>query len=118
MVEVDAIADELLSPMRDEGYSVQYQYTGEAAKMPAVTYYALIDKESFRADNMEQSSKCRVQIDVWAAKRSDMSRGSLRVNELMQADGWHRELSRDMPKETEQQVYHRTMRYAKEIWEV
>lgn len=118
MIEVDAIVERILSPMKDEGYTVQFQYAETSAKLPAVTYYSLIDRESFRTDNVEMSSKCRVQIDVWAFKRSDMSKGSIRVNELMQADGWMREMSRDMPKETENQAYHRTMRFVKEIWEV
>lgn len=118
MVEVNAIAEKNLAPLKSEGFSVQYQYAEEKAKLPAVTYYELIDQESFRADNVEMSSKVRVQIDVWALKRSEMSRGSIRANELMQADGWMRELSRDMSKETENQTYHRTMRFVKEIWEV
>ena len=118
MVEVNAIAEKNLKPMKNEGFAVQYQYAESKAKLPAVTYYELIDQESFRADNIEMSSKVRVQIDVWALKRSEMSRGSIRANELMQADGWMRELSRDMPKETENQTYHRTMRFVKEIWEV
>lgn len=118
MVEVNAIAEKNLAPLKGEGFSVQYQYAEAKAKLPAVTYYSLIDRESFRTDNVEMSSKCRVQIDVWAIKRSDMSKGSIRVNELMQADGWMREMSRDMPKETENQAYHRTMRFVKEIWEV
>ena len=118
MIEVNAITENNLKPMRSEGFSLQYQYAEALAKLPAVTYYNLTDQESFRTDNTEMSSKCRVQIDIWTLKRSEMSRGSIRVNELMQADGWMREMSRDMPREAESQTYHRTMRFVKEIWEV
>lgn len=47
MVEVNAIAEKNLKPMKNEGFSVQYQYAEDKAKLPAVTYYELIDQESF-----------------------------------------------------------------------
>ena len=47
MVEVNVIAEKNLAPLKSEGFSVQYQYAEEKAKLPAVTYYELIDQESF-----------------------------------------------------------------------
>lgn len=118
MQEIDGIVDGILRPMEKDGVTVQFQYAEDMAKLPAVTYYVLTESESFRADNTEQSQIARVQVDVWTFKRSDMSRISIKVNELMQSARWMRELCRDVPKpsQTEQQCYHRTMRFAKEFW--
>lgn len=115
MQEIDAIVEKVLAPLKKDGCAVQFQYAETSAKMPAVTYYILTESEALRTDNVEQSQLARVQVDVWALKRSEMSKISIKANELMQADGWLREMSRDLPRETDTQVYHRTMRFAKEI---
>ena len=116
MIEIDAVVDKLLRPLENDGITVQFQYSENKAKLPAVTYYVLTESESFRADNTEQSQIARVQIDVWSFKRSSMSEISIKVNDCMQCAGWMRELSRDLKKETEQQAYHRTLRFSKELW--
>ena len=116
MIEIDGIVDGILRPMANDGVAVQFQYAEDMAKLPAVTYYVLTEGESFRADNLGQSQIARVQVDIWSLKRSEMSRISVKANELMQNAGWMRELSKDMPKQTEQQCYHRSLRFAKEIW--
>ena len=115
MREIDAIIDDVLKPLKNEGITVQFQYAEDKAKLPAVTYYILTENESFRTDNTEAAQVAHVQVDVWTVKRSEMSKISLNVNKLMQSDGWVREMSRDLPKESEMQAYHRTMRFAKEI---
>lgn len=116
MIEADGMVDEILRPLEDAGVTVRFQYQEEKLTLPAVTYYILHEAEGFRADGREQSQIVKVQVDIWSKKRSEMSRTSVLVNERMQENGWMRELSRDLPKETEKQAYHRTMRFGREIW--
>lgn len=116
MVDVNEMVANILSQLKKDGVRVCYQYPEEFAKLPAVSHYELFDSEGFRADNAEWSQKSRVQIDIWAEKKTEPARIAALVNALMQGAGWLREFSRDMPKLTEQHLYHKTMRFAKEIY--
>ena len=116
MVDVNEITAKILSQLQKDGISVCYQYPEDFGRVPAVSHYELFDSEGFRADNAEWSQKSRVQIDIWAEKKTEPARIAVMVNSLMQGAGWLREFSRDMPKQTEQHLYHKTMRYAKEIY--
>ena len=116
MTSVNRITEKLLAPLRDEGVQVYYQYPEKFAVLPAVSYYDLITTESFRADNSEQAQLSRVQIDIWAMKKTQPGEIAEKVNRIMQDNGWIRELGRDLPKGAENHVYHYTMRFAKEIY--
>ena len=116
MIDVNAVADSLLAPLENEGVVLCYQYPESFNELPVVSFYNLITEEGFRADCREEAQVSRVQIDIWAEKKTQPGRIAVRVNELMQNGGWQRELDRDLPKKTEAHVYHRTMRFAKEIF--
>lgn len=117
MVDVNKITEEILSPLKDEGVKTQYHYPESFNLPPIISFYELINTEAFRADNKEWSQMARVQIDIWSDKKTEPGKLAIRVNTLMQAKGWSREFSRDLPKETEKHLYHKTMRFAKEIYE-
>lgn len=117
MINVNKIAEKLLAPLRNEKIRVCYQYPESFGKLPAVSYYDLITKESFRADNAEQAQLSRLQIDIWSADKTQPGEIAEKINKIMQGNGWIRELGRDLPKGAENHVYHYTMRYAKEVFE-
>ena len=116
MTSVNRITEKLLAPLRSEGVRVCYQYPEDFGTLPAVAYYDLITTESFRADNSEQAQLSRVQIDIWAMKKTQPGEIAEKVNRIMQDNGWIRELGRDLPKGAKNHVYHYTMRFAKEIY--
>lgn len=119
MIDINARLTELLKLLKTTaGVKIYYQYPDSFATLPAISHYELTEGESFRADNIERAYVSRVQIDIWSLKKTEPAQIGMKVNEIMQADGWVREMSRDLPKQTEDHVYHRTMRFAKEIWEV
>ncbi|MGN0180515.1 MAG: hypothetical protein ACI4DY_13915 [Monoglobaceae bacterium] len=115
MVDINRTANKILSPIKNAGASLCYQYPESFEKLPAVSFFNLLTAEEFRADNVEVSQLARLQIDIWAQKKTQPGELAIKINELMQADGWIRELDRDLPRE-ENHVYHRTMRFAKEIY--
>lgn len=115
MIDVNKIINKLLAPLRKEGIRVCYQYPESFEELPAVSYYDLLTSECFKADNAEVSQLSRVQIDIWSDREAKPGEIAAKVNEIMQADSWQRELKRDMPKGAENHVYHTTMRFAKEI---
>lgn len=117
MISANKIAEKLLAPMRSDGIRVYYQYPDTFAVLPVVSYYDLITVEGFRADNVEQAQISRLQIDIWALEKTEPGKIAEKINRIMQSDGWIRELGRDMPKDTENRVYHYTMRFVKEIYE-
>lgn len=98
------------------GPTAEYGIYVEFGTLPAVSYYDLITTESFRADNSEQAQLSRVQIDIWAMKKTQPGEIAEKVNRIMQDNGWIRELGRDLPRGAENHVYHYTMRFAKEIY--
>lgn len=116
MIDVNKTANKLLSPLRKEGIRVCYQYPDSFKKLPAVSYYDLITKEGFRADNAEQSQLSNIQIDIWSDREAQPGEIAEKINKIMQKDGWIRELKRDLPKGAENHVYHTTMRFAKEVY--
>lgn len=115
MQDVNAIAAKLLEPMKAKAKLV-YAYPENFNSSPIISYYELSNNSGFRADNAEQSQIARVQIDIWSAKKAEPGSLAIAVNEVMQADGWIRELSRDLPKGSDDKYYHKTMRYKKEIF--
>lgn len=115
MIDINKTADEVLAPIREDGIRLCYQYPEDFEKLPAVSFYNLLTSEAFRTDNKEDAQLARIQIDIWALKKTQPGSIAVRINELMQNDGWSRELDRDLPK-GENHVYHRTMRFAKEIY--
>ncbi len=116
MIDSNKMVDELLCVLEDKGIRVFYQYPEDFETLPSVSYYNLITTEGFRADNAEQAQLSHVQVDIWAKKRTQPGKIAAMVNEIMQNAGWIRELSRDLPKETEHHMYHHTMRFAKEVY--
>ncbi len=109
MIDISMEAQRSLSEL---DCAVVYQYPDSFTALPAVSYYNLTEKGAFYCDNEESIQEGYVQVDVWSRTGAECGGLSLRVNEIMQRDGWTREMSMDVPKGSER-VYHRTMRFKK-----
>ena len=113
MIDVNEIVEPILAGV---GPPVCYQYPERFNSLPVISFYSLSDTAGFQADNQEWAQKARVQVDIWADRAADAGRVGVEVDRVMQAEGWTRELAADLPKQTDDRIYHRTMRFAKEIY--
>lgn len=92
---------------------VVYQYPDDFAALPAVSYYTLTEGVSMTADNAELIQEGHIQLDIWGVTMKECSDIAISVDTLMSRGGWAREFSRDLKKECDERVYHKTMRYKK-----
>lgn len=112
MVDVNKIVRDILR--RINGVTVTFYHPGTFNKLPVISYYELTTITGFCADNAEQGQDSNVCIDIWGNSGAKCSDIAVLVDKEMQAAGWYRGFSRDMPPEDE--VYHKTMRYRKDIY--
>lgn len=113
MIDVNRIAESLLSQV---GVPIFYNYPERFNETPVISFYNLSDTAGFHADCDEWAQVARVQVDIWADRAKDTGSIGIDVDRVMQAEGWTREYAADMPKQTDQQLFHRTLRFAKEIY--
>ena len=109
MIDVDLEAEKDLAALKCEKV---YQYPQKFSKLPVISYYTLAEKGAFYADNEESVQDAHIQIDVWAETGAECGELSVKVNDVLGASGWVREMSMDVPKRDEK-IYHRTMRFQK-----
>ncbi len=109
MIDINTEAQRTLSELNCK---VVYQYPEAFNRLPVISYYNLKEKGAFYADNSECIQNGYVQVDIWSAVPKECADISVRVNSVMEKDGWTREMSMDVPKRNEK-VYHRTMRFQK-----
>lgn len=112
MVDVNQITRKILETL--DGVKVTFQHPKEFNPLPIISYYELITATGMCYDNAEQAQYSNVQIDIWGKGGGECSRLAVKVDDVMQSNGWCRELSRDMPPENN--IYHKTMRFSKEIF--
>ena len=115
MIDVNKEAEKSLSKVDCEAV---YYYPDDFNTLPVISYYQLTERPSFGYDNIEAIQTGTVVVDVWSNKPSEVGAISLQVNDVMVADGWGREFSRDVNpdgKPGEDYVYHKTMRFSKNL---
>ena len=93
--------------------TVVFQYPESFTDVPCVSFYTLTENVAMRADNKELIQEGNVQIDIWAQKPSQCGELAITVNQLMENSGWLRQFSMDVKRESSENIYHRTMRFAK-----
>ncbi|MBQ8301505.1 MAG: hypothetical protein IJX57_06035 [Clostridia bacterium] len=108
MIDVNAEAEKTLSKLDRK---VEYYYPEKFNDMPVVSFYNLTEQPDFISDNEEDIQSGTVVVDIWSDNPADCGNIGLKVNEVMTADAWHREFSRDLPPTDG--IYHRTMRFTK-----
>ena len=113
MIDVNGLVEPLLT---QAGVPVYFSYPEQFTDVPAISFYNLSDTAGFRADDSEWAQEARVQVDIWADRAIETGKIGTDVDAIMQRDGWIREYAADLPKQTDDQLFHRTMRFAKEIY--
>ncbi len=112
MIDVNKIVREILDTL--DGVKVTFYHPSQFNELPVISYYELTTSTGFCFDNAEQAQSSYVQLDIWGTSGGECSRIAVKVDAAMQNKGWYREMSRDMPPEDG--VYHKTMRFSKEIF--
>lgn len=108
MIDVNAEADKTLSAL---SCKITYYYPDEFNNLPIVSFYNLTERPDFSYDNEEVIQGGTIQIDIWSDKPDECGEIGIQINEIMTADEWYREFSRDLGKQDG--IYHKTMRFTK-----
>ena len=108
MIDVNAEAEKTLSVL---GCKITYYYPENFNDLPVVSFYNLTETPDFSSDNEEDIQSGCVVVDIWADDPSQCGEIGLQVNDVMTADNWCREFSKDLPRDGD--IYHRTMRFKK-----
>lgn len=111
MVDINAEAQSALEGVNCD---TVYYYPDDFTVLPVISYYNISETPAFSSDNDEIIQTGTVVIDIWGKVPSEIGTIAIEVNEVMTADGWGREYSRDMPLD-DSRVYHKTMRYSKDF---
>ena len=114
MVDVNKIIRDILVSMNLEDVTVCFYHPDEEQELPVISYYENTTTTGFCYDNAEQAQNTAVSIDIWANGGGECSRIAIQVDTAMQAAGWYRELSRDMPPENG--VRHKAMRFSTQVY--
>lgn len=112
MIDVNAEAEKTLSAL---DCTVAYYYPDDFKSLPIVTYFNLTETPDFSSDNEEDIQSGTVVVDIWCKTPTQCGEIGIKVNDIMTADGWSREFSRDLPPD-DSKVYHRTMRFVKDFY--
>lgn len=107
------VNEELEKSLKNLSCKLVYQHPEGFNTLPVVSYYNLTESVSFSYDNEEQMQDGVVQLDIWADIPKKCGEIALEINELLTKDGWCRQFSMDIPKQSGERAYHRTMRYIK-----
>ena len=110
MIDINAEAEKSLS---ETGYRLAYCFPKEKAKLPCVTFFNITERPQMKCDNEEQIQRGWIQVDIWAKEASVCGEMLIKVNEVLTSDGWHREMSRDIPDESG--IFRKVTRYAKDF---
>ncbi len=108
MIDVNLEAEKSLIKT---GFNIVFHHPKEKQALPCVSFYTLSEQGSFSSDNTETIQTGRIQVDVWTKKPQDSGEMATKINNIMINDGWVRELSMDVPDDSE--VYHKTFRFSK-----
>ena len=110
MTDINAEAEKSLSKTN---YRLLYCLPKENAKFPCVTFFNITERPQMKYDNEERIQRGWIQVDIWAEEPSVCGEMLIKVNEVLTSDGWHREMSGDMPDESG--IYRKVTRYAQDF---
>ncbi len=112
MIDVNKTVRSILNKI--EGVTVTFYHPGTFNKLPVISYYEIGTTGGASWDNEEQAQRSNVVIDIWAGSAAKSSELAVEVDKLIQAEGWRREFSCDLPPEDK--ICHKNMRFSKEIF--
>lgn len=98
------------------GVKVQQGTRFDTDPVPLVTFRKVTTDEGFHSDNKEDSQVSKFAVDIWSNSPVQVSNIGVKVNEIMQADGWTRTFDYDAPRGSPAELYHCSQRYKKEVY--
>ena len=110
MIDVNDEAEKTLSSL---DCKVVYYYPEEFNNLPVVSFYNIAESPAFSTDNEEDIQSGTIVVDIWSDNPAECGALGLSLHDIMTADGWSREFSRDIAPEGG--IFHRTTRYSKQF---
>ncbi|MCI5891834.1 MAG: hypothetical protein MRZ66_00290 [Clostridiales bacterium] len=98
------------------GVKVQQGTVFEFTNKALITFRKVTTDEGFHSDNKEDSQVSKFAVDIWSNSPVQVSNIGVKVNEIMQADGWTRTFDYDVPRGSPIELYHCSQRYKKEVY--
>ncbi len=92
-----------------------YQYPESFAELPVISYYTLTDKIKMFVDNGAFIEEGYVNLDIWTKTPKEGFDIADNIDAVLSEDGWIRQFMMDMKKESDERIYHRTMRFKKQF---
>lgn len=115
MIDVNPIVKALLEKT---GLTVTQGTVFDFSTVPVISFRQVNNTEGFHSDNAENSQECKFAVDIWSNSPVQITNIGIKVNEIMQEDGWERTYDYDVPRQTPEEVFHKAMRFMKdvEVW--
>lgn len=98
------------------GITIKYGTEFHFNTVPVITFRKVTTDEGFHTDNAEQSQVSKFAVDIWSNSPVQLSNIGVKVNEIMQSDGWTRTYDYDVPRQSPDELYHLSQRYKKEVY--
>lgn len=102
--------------LEQTGLAVKQGTVFKFETVPLITFRKVTTDEGFHYDNTEQSQVSKFAVDVYSDSPVQLSNIGVRVNEIMQSDGWTRTYDYDVPRQSPDELYHLSQRYKKEVY--
>lgn len=112
MIDINRTVRSILNKIK--GATVTFYHPETFNKLPVISYYEIGTSGGASWDNAEQAQKSNIAIDIWTGSAAKCADLAIEVDKLMQAEGWRREFSCDLPPEDK--IYHKSMRFSKQIF--
>lgn len=95
---------------------VYYSYPENFNELPIISYYRLLNEEGLRADNKEMSQIDKFIIDIWGEDPIELGEIEVKINKILQKNGWSRKYAMDIPKQSAEDLNHKSMQFHKETY--
>lgn len=102
--------------LEQTGIKVEQGTVFKFRPVPIITFRKVTTDEGFHSDNNEDSQISKFAVDIWSNSPVQVSNIGVKVNEIMQADGWTRTFDYDVPRSSPEELYHLSQRYKKEVY--
>lgn len=109
MIDINSEAEKSLIKT---GFTLVFHHPKKETPLPCVSFYNLTERPDFTTDNTEAIQAGWVQVDVWSYNAAECGSMAVKINEVLNADGWNRELSMDIPEDNSE-IFRKTIRFSK-----
>lgn len=106
-----SINNEIIEALKDIGIPVSFQ-TSQVEKYPYITFFTYLDRGTLHSDDEELVTGYFIQIDIWI--KSDYTELAKEVHQCMLTANFVKQRFFDL-YETDTKVYHKVMRFLKEV---